>query len=87
MDEYRFVPDVVWAWFICLFPDGHMLQRLLSRGLVSTWEGWRHFDKRCMSDHVNVCVELWVDHLIQEFLSISMEHVVVNCVTDEKRRQ
>ena len=85
MDECRIVPDVVLAWLICFFPDGNLLHRLLSQTWVSTWQGWQEFNDRKMADGGDLCEESWVDDLLQKFLKISMEHVVINCLTDEKK--
>ena len=40
-----------------------------------------------MADGGDLCEEIWVDDLLQKILKISMEHVVINCLTDEKRKQ
>ena len=84
MDECRIVPDVVLAWVICFFRDGNLLHHLLSQTWVSTWQGWQEFNDRKMADGGDLCEDIWVDDLLQQFLKISVEHVVINCLTDEK---
>ena len=46
LGECSFVPDVALAWFVTFFPDGKLLQRVLSQTWVSTWQGWEEFNNR-----------------------------------------
>ena len=65
ISEFRFVPDVALAWLIAFFPDGKLLQRLLSQTWVSTWQGWEEFNDRQISDGNDFCEEIWVDDVMQ----------------------
>ena len=87
LGECQFVPDVAIAWFVTFFPDGKILQRLLSQTWVSTWQGWEDFNKREITDGNNFNEEIWVDDLLQKFLKISLEDVIINFVTDDKRKK
>ena len=45
-DEFRFVPDLVMALLISLFPDEANLKRMLSQTWAQTWEGWNEWENK-----------------------------------------
>ena len=45
-DVFEFVPELVLALLISLFPDEANLKRMLSQTWVQTWEGWKEWEKK-----------------------------------------
>ena len=45
-DEFKFVPNLIMALLISMFPDETTLKRMLSQSWVRNWEGWREWNKK-----------------------------------------
>jgi hypothetical protein len=86
-EEFAFVPELVLALLLSLFPNVAGLQRILRQDWITEWRGWstsRAMLQNSADDRYSESVAL---ERVQDVARISLQNVEVRCKSDAERRR
>ena len=87
-DVFDFVPDLVLALLMSLYPDEVQLYRILSQGWLRTWKGWQEWDKSKRHEgSKDLNDDSFAEELVRRIITIPMDQAVTNYPSDDMRRR